>query len=63
MTMTTLISRLVREDDGQNLIEYALLAGLITLVGVTAIKSSGTTLKGVYEAIQSKLAEIPNPIS
>ena len=51
----TLISRLIREDEGQNLIEYALLAGLLTLGAVTAITASGTRLQTIYEAIQTKL--------
>lgn len=54
----TLISRLLREDDGQNLIEYALLAGLITLGAVTAIQASGTRLTAVYEALRDKLNTI-----
>lgn len=51
----TLIARLIREDDGQNLIEYALLAGLVTLVAVTAIKESGTQVNAVWNAIKAKL--------
>ena len=56
----TLISRLIREDDGQNLIEYALLAGLLTLGAVTAITASGTKLTSIYEALKAKLDTI-NP--
>ena len=33
--------RFVREDDGQDLIEYALLAGCISLVAVLRFRASG----------------------
>jgi Flp pilus assembly pilin Flp len=38
--MKTLVARLVRSDEGQDLIEYGLLVGIITIgaiVGITAI--------------------------
>ncbi len=35
--MTTLLNRLVREESGQDLIEYGLLIGIITAVVVAAI--------------------------
>jgi pilus assembly protein Flp/PilA len=38
--MKKLVMRLVHEDDGQDLIEYGLLVGIITIgaiVGITAI--------------------------
>jgi Flp pilus assembly pilin Flp len=54
----TLISRLIWEDQGQNLVEYALLAGLVALVAVAAIEGSGTKLKDIYEAIEEKLKDI-----
>ena len=55
----TLISRLLREDDGQNLIEYALLAGLIALAAVIAVENSGKELQALYERITTKLKAIP----
>ena len=38
--MKRLLARLIREDEGQDLIEYGLLVGIITIgaiVGITAI--------------------------
>ena len=32
-----LVTRLVREDEGQDLIEYGLLIGIITVAAITAI--------------------------
>lgn len=56
--MKELITRLIAEEDGQNLVEYALLAGLVALVAVAAITTSGTELKRIYEAIRDKLITV-----
>ena len=40
--MKNLFNRFVREEAGQDLIEYALLAGLISIVCVLAIQAAGT---------------------
>jgi pilus assembly protein Flp/PilA len=53
--MKNLFNRFVREDAGQDLIEYALLAGLISLVAVAAVTSAGTNVKGIFETITGKL--------
>jgi pilus assembly protein Flp/PilA len=48
---------LVRDDNGQDLIEYALLAGLISLVAVAAITTAGTNVKSIFESISGKLGD------
>jgi pilus assembly protein Flp/PilA len=48
---------LVRDDNGQDLIEYALLAGLISLVAVAAITTAGTNVKSIFTSIGTKLGE------
>ena len=45
--------RLMTDDSGQDLIEYALLAGFISLVAVAAIINVGTGVNDVYDAIDS----------
>ena len=54
-----LFLRLVREDEGQDLIEYALLAGFISLVAVVAITNVGTGVNTVYGNVQGQVAAIP----
>ncbi len=49
--MKNLIVRFVREDAGQDLIEYALLAGLISLASVLAITALGTAIQGKFTAV------------
>ncbi len=54
--MKTLLARFVRETEGQDLIEYALLAAIIAL-GVTAAMSGvKTALSGQFNSISSGIA-------
>lgn len=46
--MKNLLVRLVQDDQGQDLIEYALLAGFISLAAVVGIQATGTALNGMY---------------
>ena len=57
--MNKLFSRFIREEAGQDLIEYALLAGFISLVAVTMITNVGVGVNGVYSNINSQVAGIP----
>jgi pilus assembly protein Flp/PilA len=58
--MTALFMRFVREEQGQDLIEYALLAGFISLVAVTGITAVGTGVNGVYNNINTQIGSIPS---
>jgi len=53
--MKSLFKRLVREDEGQDLIEYALLAALIALACTLAMKAVGDQLNTVWDGIKAKL--------
>jgi len=53
-----LISRLrafVREDGGQDLLEYALLVALIALVAVGAVTAAGGSVNAVFSTIASSI--------
>ena len=43
-----LLARLVREENGQDIIEYALLAAFIGTVGVLAWQNVGVGIKNAY---------------
>jgi pilus assembly protein Flp/PilA len=51
--MKNLFNRIVREEQGQDLIEYALLAGLISLASVLAITTLGTAIQSKFTAVGS----------
>jgi pilus assembly protein Flp/PilA len=57
--MKALFKRFVREEEGQDLIEYALLAGFISLVAVLAIQGVGQGLNTVYTNINTTVSTIP----
>jgi len=61
--MKALVNRFVREEAGQDLIEYALLAGFISLVAVAAITAVGSGVKGVYNNINTQVNSIPGASS
>jgi pilus assembly protein Flp/PilA len=52
--MDRLIS-FVRKEEAQDLIEYALLVGLISLVAVAALQLTGTSINSIFTAITTKL--------
>ena len=53
--------RFLADDSGQDLIEYSLLAGLISLVAVTVIINVGTGVNGVWIGIDGTVGSIPTP--
>jgi len=57
--LTARFRALLRDDQGQDLIEYALLAGLIALVSTLALTNAGTEVRGIWEDIQGALADVP----
>jgi pilus assembly protein Flp/PilA len=50
------LRRLVRETEGQDLLEYALLVGLIALVCVVAVTSAGSSVQTIFTNIANALA-------
>lgn len=46
--MARVLARLVREERGQDLIEYGLLAALISLIAIVAIANIGSLLAASY---------------
>ena len=49
--MAALLTRFVREDEGQDLIEYGVLVGLITAAAVAAIALIGPKTKTYYQSL------------
>ena len=42
------VGRLVKQDDGQDLLEYGLLAVLIAIVAIGAVMTVGTTINTIF---------------
>ena len=54
--MKALFARFVREDEGQDLIEYALLAAGISLAAIGGISAIGTALDSKYDQIATAVS-------
>lgn len=49
--MKKLFARFVRQDEGQDLVEYALLAGIITAVGAVVITAIATRVSALFTSL------------
>lgn len=54
--MKSLIVRLVREDKGQDLIEYALLATFLSIAAAVGATAAGVQLNAWYLALEAEIA-------
>ncbi|MBA3886605.1 MAG: Flp family type IVb pilin [Acidobacteria bacterium] len=53
--MKNLMVRFVREEEGQDLVEYALLLGLIAVVCILAVTALGTAINDRMENVTTEL--------
>ncbi|HEY0285237.1 MAG TPA: Flp family type IVb pilin [Vicinamibacterales bacterium] len=44
-----------RDEDGQDLLEYALLVALIAIVAVAGVTAAGSNVKAIFDDIVTKL--------
>jgi len=61
--MRRLLARVLREEHGQDLIEYAMLAAFISLVVLSLVRNIGTTVNSWYEGYGNTVATIPGASS
>lgn len=54
-SLNTLLRKLLHEDSGQDLIEYALIAALIALAAITAMRGLSNKINSEFNAIGSSL--------
>jgi Flp pilus assembly pilin Flp len=52
--------RLVMED-GQALIEYALILGLVALLTIGVLQALGTNVSGLLNKVSSSMSSVTNP--
>jgi pilus assembly protein Flp/PilA len=53
--MKNFIVSIVSDEQGQDLIEYALLAGLISILCIVAVKSAGSKVSSLFSSVNSAL--------
>ncbi len=60
MTLLTYVRQYVRsfarDEEGQDLLEYALLVALIALVAIGAVTAAGTSVQTIFNNIAGKLS-------
>jgi pilus assembly protein Flp/PilA len=54
--MIHILKELAREDAGQDLIEYAMVAAIIALGSLAVLRSMSVNIKGVFNGINTALA-------
>jgi pilus assembly protein Flp/PilA len=55
MSVKNVFVRLLREEEGQDLIEYALLATFVSLVAIAGATLLGTALNNWYSAVSTEV--------
>jgi|SwirhirootsSR2_FD_contig_31_11466284_length_256_multi_8_in_0_out_0_1 Flp pilus assembly pilin Flp len=56
--MKTLLKKLVCDEQGQDVIEYALLAAAISIVVIPTVPAIGTAVNDAYKKIQTEAEKI-----
>lgn len=59
MSLINRLRALVRNESGQDLLEYALLVALIALVAVATVTTTGTNVSAIFGRITTALAPTP----
>ncbi len=59
--MSTFMMKLIADENGQDLIEYALLAGFVSLVVVATVTNLGGAVNTIYTGVNSQVGLIPTP--
>ncbi|HLI29683.1 MAG TPA: Flp family type IVb pilin [Terriglobia bacterium] len=54
--MSTLMARLWKEEEGQDLVEYALLVALLALAAVATLGTLANTIKNVFSNAAANMA-------
>jgi pilus assembly protein Flp/PilA len=51
----TFVNRVVREEEGQDMVEYALLVGLISVAAIAALLLARTAIQDLWTAVTDAL--------
>jgi Flp pilus assembly pilin Flp len=55
------VGRLMIEEAGQAMVEYALILALTTVVAIVALQALGVSVSGFLERTSSSLSSVANP--
>ena len=54
-----LLNRLMREEEGQDIIEYVLIAAAISVIAIPIVPSIGTAVSNEWGTVNTQVATIP----
>ncbi|MBF0545364.1 MAG: Flp family type IVb pilin [Candidatus Riflebacteria bacterium] len=49
------MKKFIQEENGQGLVEYALIIGLIAVVAIAALTASGGSISKMFDTVSGKL--------
>lgn len=55
-----LIKRFINEEEGQGLVEYALIVGLIAVVAIVALTATGGSIGSIFDTISGQVESAAN---
>jgi pilus assembly protein Flp/PilA len=56
MQLVNFVKSFARNEEGQDLLEYALLVALIALVAIAAVTAAGGSVSTIFQTIADKLS-------
>jgi pilus assembly protein Flp/PilA len=56
--MGSLVARFIKDDRGQDLLEYAMVSGLIAIGAVAALTTIGDDVAKVFDKIKIEMAKV-----
>jgi Flp pilus assembly pilin Flp len=48
-----------RREDGQAMVEYGLILGLVSVVAIVVLTAIGVDVNGVFQAVETSLDAVP----
>jgi Flp pilus assembly pilin Flp len=54
--ISSMLKTFWQEEDGQDMVEYALLLAFVALAGVSLLSGISTSIKGIFTSISTNLA-------
>ena len=59
--MSQVIAKFLRDEDGATAIEYALIAALVSVAGITALTTMGTEVATMFNTVAGHLTTATAP--
>jgi pilus assembly protein Flp/PilA len=54
--LVAFMRRFIREDEGQDMVEYALILGLISIIAVAAVTATGLSIQTIWNNVSAAVA-------